>query len=467
MADVTARSGRRDSARGQLLLLGGIVLAMIFIGIALVLNGSIFAENLATRQSGGASADIQEFRSTVADGVGDAIGSTNQDGAGESFDTLRDSRYQPRVETLADQLANRRSLDGEAIQLTTDGSRPGTQVVDADASTDFTPRDATTTTGDWTMVASAHVRAFELTADPTASDSTSEVTTQLTGGTGDAFEVTLTAATGTAHEVAVYEDSDDSTVRVAVSEVGSGAVRECDAEGGAATVSLTGRPTVDGAYCDALGPVAETSGTYEVNVTNGDLALGTYRLVVDRLDGPSASEESLDEQVDHVNYGAACSGTTYADTVGDDPYSVPAIYAGTVDLRYRSHQATTDATVQVMPEQAGDSLDTPLVASLDVTDNSATDGDASFTVDWTVEDPNGDLSKVTLELVDGGTVVDTAEDTSIGGESAGGLLSVSETDGGGNTYDLAVTVTDGMAERTRTVTHDADGDTDTSGACPL
>ena len=59
MADVTARFERRDSARGQLLLLGGIVLAMMFVGIALVLNGSIFAENLATRQNGDAGSDIQ------------------------------------------------------------------------------------------------------------------------------------------------------------------------------------------------------------------------------------------------------------------------------------------------------------------------------------------------------------------------------------------------------------------------
>lgn len=465
MADVTGRGERRDSERGQLVLLGGIVLAMIFVGIALVLNGSIFAENLATRQSDGASSDIQAFQSSVDDAVAGAIDSANQDGAGEAFTTLRDDRYRPRVDRLAGELANRRSLDGVAIGLTTAGSRPGTQLVDDDASGDLTPRDATATPGDWTMVAASHLRAFEVTAEPTASNTPSEVATQLTGGSGDAFEVTLTPTTGAAHEVAVYEDG--GTVRVAVSEVGSGVVRECIADGGAATVALTGRPTVDGTYCTALDPVAEADGTYEVRVTNGDLALGTYRLVVDRTDGPSAGEASLDEQVDRANYDEACSGTTYTDTVGDDPYSVPAVYAGTVDLRYRSQQAESETTLRIAPEQAGDTLSTPLVASLEVTDSSATDGDASFTVDWTVEDPNGDLDAVTLELIHGGTVVDTADDTTVGGESDTGSLSVTDSEGGGDTYDLAVTVTDGTTDRTRTVTHAADGDTDPSGGCPL
>lgn len=466
MADVSEPFDIRRRSRGQLLLIGGLALALIFVGIALLLNSTIFAENLATRQSDTESSDIQGFRSAAVDGVADAIDSTNQDGAGESFATLRDSRYEPRIEELADQLASRRSLDGEAISLSTAGSRPGTRIVDDDASSDLTPRDATSTPGDWTMVTAAHVRAFEVTAEPTASDSTSEVTTQLTGGSGDAFEVTLTPATGTAHEVAVYEDS-GGIVRVAVSEVGSSTVRECAAEGAAATVSLTGRPTVDGRYCDALGPVAEASGTYDVTVTNGDQTVGTYRLVVDRLDGPSAATASLDEQVDRANYGAACNGTTYADTVGENPHSVPAIYAGTVDLRYRSTRAESETTVQVAPEQAGTALSTPLVTSLSVTDGSGS-GEASFTVDWTVEDPNGDLSEVTLELVGSSGTVDT-NTTAVTGKSATGSLSVTDADGGGDTYDLALTVTDGVDERTRTVTHVADGDT-ASGpdeACPL
>jgi hypothetical protein len=447
--------------RGQLLLVGAILLGTIFVGLALVVNSAIFAENLATREGDSVGSDSQSFRSAAVAGVADTMESTNRDGAGESFVTLRDGRYQPRVRGLADQFASSRSLDGTAVDLSAAGSRPGTQLVDDDAST-ITPRGDTP--ADWTMATGAHVRAFELTAEPTTSITTSDVTDQLTGGSGDAFVVRLAAAGGPTHEVAVYEDGDvgSTAVRVAVSEVGSSTVRECDAEGSAAPVSLAGRPTVDGSYCDPLASVAGTTGTYDVTVDNGDVATGTYRLVVDRTDGPTAAERSLDEQVDRANYGAACSGTTYADDPSTHPHSVPAIYAGTVDLRYRTDRVDSETTVRVASNQAGDGLVTPTVASLAVADGSGSD-DASFTVDWTVEDPNGDLDEVTVtatNVPDGDSWTDT---TSVSGASADDSVSVTDTDDAGDEYEITVTASDGTNDRSRTVAHVADGD---DSGCP-
>lgn len=456
MADVTPAAVRDRRPRAQLLIVGAILLGVIFVGIALVINSAIFAENVATRQNDVGS-DIQTFRSVAAAGVGDAIRSTNREGAGDPFTQLRDGSYHPRVEALSGQLANRRSLEGASVDIVPVDSRPGTQIVDNDTSTDLLPRGGAPT--NWTMAPTSHIRSFELTVEP---DSGSDLGTALTGGSGDAFVVTLspTAGSAPAHEVAIYADGG---TRVAVSEVGSSTVRECEADAAAVTVSLTGRPRVDGAYCRALDPVADAPGTYNVTVTNGDRATGTYRLTVDRPDGPTTPAAVLDEQVDRANYGLACSSSrTYHDTTGEAPYSVPAIYAGTVELYYQGQQSESRTTTRVTPAQAGDGLTTPLVASLAVTDgsNASGNGDAAFDVDWTVEDPDGDLDSVTVEARnrDDDTITSNTTDLSGAGGNASGSASFTDAGDDGDEYALTVTVTDGTDSRSRTVHHLADGD---------
>ena len=457
MADVTG-SGTAREERGQLVLLGSVVLGLLLVGLALVLNSAIFAENLATRQTSDASSDAQSFESGARAGVADAIGSANRDHAGSPFTDLRDAEYRPAVEALEERLSVSEALEGTDVDLTAVRSRNGIQLADDDATSALTPRGGSPV--NWTVANESHIRAFELTAGPTTATATSDVTGQLTGGTGVGFVVTLAAASGTAHDIAVYEDSDDGTVRVLVSEVGESTHRECDATGDAATLSLTGRPTVDGEYCRALLPVAEATGTYDVRFVNGDLATGTYRLVVDRAKDP------LDEQVDGANYGDACSGTTFADTTADSPHSVPAIYAGTVGLGYRNDRVSSETRLRVAPDQAGEALTTPLVTSLTVTDTSDQSGagDAAFGIDWAVEDPDGNLSAVTVvarNLDDGTTRSDTT--SVVGTDAASGTFSFSDGGDGDDRYDLTVTVTDGTHSRSRRVTRTADGD---ATGCP-
>jgi len=450
VADVNGGSRwGRHRARGQLLVIGAVVLGTLLVGLALVLNSAIFAENLATREGNAASSGVQTYRSGALAGVGDAIGATNGQGAGDSFATLRDDRYRPQVENLSDQLQKGQSLSGNSVGISTEGSRAGTQLVDEDSSTGLVPRGGTP--ADWTMAAGVHVRGFELTVDP---DDGSSLGNALTGGSVDTLVLTLVPASGPTHEVAIYHDGG---ARVAVSEVGSSTVRTCEADGDVATLSVTGRPQVDGTYCDALAPVGDATGTYHVRVTEGDRAVGTYRLIVDRRDGTPATA-SLDEQVDRTNYGTNCSGATYHDSPSDSPYSVPAIYAGTVELRYQDSRAESRTTARVAPAQAGDRLVTPLVTSLSVTDTSG--GDTSLTVDWTVEDPNGVLDTVTVDVndrSDSDGVSDTT-DVSGAGESASDSYTYTDPGDGGDTYDITVTVTDGSHSRSRTVRHTADGD---------
>lgn len=130
MADVS-----RDG-RGQRLLVGAALLGGRSVGLAPVVKSAILAGTLATREGDSAGSDARSFRSTAMAGVAGTLASTNRDGAGESFVTLRDGRYQPRVRAPADRLASSRSLDGVAVNLSATDSRPDTTRVSGTSADD-------------------------------------------------------------------------------------------------------------------------------------------------------------------------------------------------------------------------------------------------------------------------------------------------------------------------------------------
>lgn len=90
MADIT----EERSDRAQLILVAAIVLAVTFIGLAIVVNSAIFSENLATRGDVPGSDEALDFQYEVNQNVGELVESINEnesyakediEGAVESF----------------------------------------------------------------------------------------------------------------------------------------------------------------------------------------------------------------------------------------------------------------------------------------------------------------------------------------------------------------------------------------------
>jgi subtilisin len=65
---------------------------------------------------------------------------------------------------------------------------------------------------------------------------------------------------------------------------------------------------------------------------------------------------------------------------------------------------------------------------------------ADISADWAVSDDQGDLDSVTVEILDGGSVVESTT-TSVSGSSASGSESFEIKHGGGTSYDIRLTVT--------------------------
>ena len=110
--------------------------------------------------------------------------------------------------------------------------------------------------------------------------------------------------------------------------------------------------------------------------------------------------------------------------------------------------ADIHALLEAPPDEA------PVVDSFSVSEAGSPNPHAKITADWVVSDVDGDLDSVVVEVLDGGSVVDSAT-TQVSGGSASGTDVFEIKHGGGTTYDVELTVTDesGLtATETRTVT---------------
>ena len=79
MADVTGRE------RGQMLLIGSLIVATSFVGLALVVNGAIYTENLSTRETSGEAERVAETQQFAVNDLQELIDRSNAAVTGESL----------------------------------------------------------------------------------------------------------------------------------------------------------------------------------------------------------------------------------------------------------------------------------------------------------------------------------------------------------------------------------------------
>jgi hypothetical protein len=80
-----AAIGDRSHDRGQLILLGGLTLAVLLVGLAVILNAAIYSENLASRGDAIGADDALVFRDETETAVSGLIAGVNADSTlGES-----------------------------------------------------------------------------------------------------------------------------------------------------------------------------------------------------------------------------------------------------------------------------------------------------------------------------------------------------------------------------------------------
>lgn len=316
-------------SRGQLLLAGAFVIAVLFVGLALALNTAAYAENVATRESDAVRAqDVAGLDADVARGAGGLVRRVNRDG-GATYPAMT-ANLTDAVAAWSDLAGRHGAVDGRDLNASLRSVTAGTRIVGANES-----RSLTNASGraDWTLAADVTaVRGFELnvsrdslvapgTGDPTASDLEN----------ASVFRVVL-AGGGDPRRAFLYRNA--SGVVVAVDD-GTGGLRSCAApdDGDEYVRADLTNATLNGTACDALAALDETPAPSDVRFVAGTNASGAYALVVDVPVGSPG--------IDADDYGA--DGST------DAPYTEAVLYSAAVELRYVTPRLRYRANVTAVP----------------------------------------------------------------------------------------------------------------------
>lgn len=277
-----------DTDRGQLLVIIGLLLGMVFVFLAVAVNGAVFAENLSTREtvdSEGSASYTVGIEPAIADqaAMTNANGSRTAAAARTTFDGTLDAWSERRAETAATEGAmydtDWTTHVGWRLEPTTDGG--------------FTPADDDSAT-DWTLAGAArNVSTFELNV--TRAD-LYDGTAGLTDIESNAFRVNVSDGTTDWH-LYVFQDTDNGTIVAYQGDPSTfgdlGALLDdsdsCSRDTSLAEIDLR-NATFAGTDCSALEPDPSLSGDVSVryeNVQSGSgvrRVAGTYTVVVNGSD---------------------------------------------------------------------------------------------------------------------------------------------------------------------------------------
>jgi hypothetical protein len=301
----------RDADRGQLLLVAGLVVAVSLVALVVLLNASIYSENVATRGVEAADGEALEVRAAAVEGTGKLIDGTNRN---------RPASHSAAVTAVEDGI-----VDLDAYLARAYADRGGVTHVSGNASGmrngSYVTGDLTANgTGDANATLAADVsrtRGFVVEVDPGTLASTTEAS-----ASDDAFHVRFANETGETREVYLYDNG--GNVTVAVGENGNDPSVVCSTPSAdPAGVDLTGGRIGDercpGLWASSAGSL---EGSYDVSVERTGEADGTAVLTVRPESGDAVSSEHT---------------------------ATPAVYDARIEFAYRTAELRFETTVRVAP----------------------------------------------------------------------------------------------------------------------
>lgn len=318
----------RSTDRGQLVLVGALLLAAVLLSLALLLNTVIFTENLATRADAEVEGSPEQFRDAARAATAESVQRANQ--AGGSHADLR-AAVRAAVRDWSTSAGREYYPSGVDARVSLVETTNGTHVEQTSETRNFTDGNGA---GNWTLGSVDGARRVRLNVSRGSlyqvGVTGSLTTTEREAVAANAFHVVVDD--GSPRHVYLFQDA-DGQVRVLVEEDGGYAGAndaDCAATAEWVVVDLLAG-TVGGTACGALaGYPAETA--HEIryrNATHGstERAIGTYDLLV---------AGTVDE-------------SPYYDDESRSPTATDAVYAATVRVRYASPETEYDTQVRVVP----------------------------------------------------------------------------------------------------------------------
>ncbi|MFB6146824.1 MAG: hypothetical protein ABEJ08_03980 [Halobacteriaceae archaeon] len=279
MADLRApeepadRPAARPQARsrGQLILVGGLAVAVGIVVLVLLLNTAIYTQNLTTRDADTGDGPPLALRESVTDGVADLLGSENR--RVHTDRTRLGAHAHGAIGNVSNLLGRQYALATASARITNVSLHNGTYLRQTDSGRALTSDGGMI---NWTLAKNADgVRKFNVnTTDVLADLTLADADLQ-----SDAFRVVVEGASDT-WIMYVYRNS---TTRAMAVKNGSAS----NPNWGVCSSLIVSDPsinltagTVDGSDCPALAFAKGVSKPYDIKYANGDNVTGTYNLTV-------------------------------------------------------------------------------------------------------------------------------------------------------------------------------------------
>lgn len=376
-----------DSA--QMILVGALALAVVFVGIALVLNSAIFAENLATRANQQAPSQINSIQQESVQSASQAIDHHNHDPSSHASYTELETRLQDSVQEWSDLQIRDSAREGRYIDVDITSMRRGTRVTQDDGS-QFKPQDDglldsvvdLVTDSSWAVTPRDYqIRDFRMTlerdnigggtsiyTEAKVSTFLGKLTTSTSLETDDPTPFTMVYDVNDddtyEHAVSIYRpdggDSDDVSITYYNTSTGSTTTCQVDAPS-TFDVDVSGGEVEGGdGTCDEVFDFqSESDDPYQLIFVEGEEVEGDYQFIVDEPRGTMENEYN-----NGLLDALSCTLSTctfedyYEDHVSHDdtyspssPYVEPAIYSAEVTVNYQSNEVSSTSTVRIAPNE--------------------------------------------------------------------------------------------------------------------
>lgn len=296
--------GRGD--RAQMLIIGALLMAGVFVGLAILVNAAVYTENLSTRSSS-TTGDVFLVVPAAFDDVDTTLARTNRR-HNDSYDSLS-RNYTARSGYVDGQAAGEHATRGAYFEMRTTARTNGTHLRQSNETRDFS--DASGDGTDWQVVAGAQgVSDYSMAVN--RADLYTDTGDTLSELLSNSFSLHVTDADGTTWELHVYENSENNvTVKPILDGTGQTA---CEVNASEVDIDLV-EGTVGGAACGTLTFAEGLGGAIDIEYRTPTAVSGTYSMQTDVVVDPA-------------------SDARYHEPGTGSPEAVPNLYAVTSRFEY-------------------------------------------------------------------------------------------------------------------------------------
>jgi hypothetical protein len=322
MADLTERPNERTSAeRGQLILVGAVVLAISFVGIAIIVNSAIFTENVATRGDVPGSERALDHRYETVQNIESLVETVNPNHTADPATAV-----QTALAALARDEGLVQASSGGIVDIQFNDTTSGIRIAQDAGTRNFTDTNANL---DWTVVDGVErVRGVQINVtDPGALSGSDAYTFQLNGSSDNLWSVSVADAGSGDVNVEVDTPSDQA---LCTRTVGTDPFEINLAQG-----------TIAGEPCPALDRLSDGTEMWLGSGINTPLAIefenagsieGNYSMVIDDGGAPSANLTAGPSDI--------------------EPYRTDAIYSLYVDYGYYTDGVSYETVLRAAPGES-------------------------------------------------------------------------------------------------------------------